>query len=412
MATRKRRRSALETFDGCPHRYNVLYRTCRCGFTWDQHAEAHPDGGHILVAGLCDHFQPVEDRGDESQRGIAFHEAAFRYIDRLAKANVDEDGRPKGGMVADAHEASLAFREGMALAQVPPHLVGEVGQLWQRFTETFELDLDAYLMAEERQEDERFTWVPDLVYVRPQGVEIPDWKTYYRGLTQAQAEQEFQAKFYLLRAKDVWPGFSTYSFRFVFVRLSYSVTVTKTPDQIEQWRDEVEGILLSIQEAERTGNFPAIPGSHCTLCRLQCPIATPQKLPSRVTTRTEAEQAFGQLLVREQEVKALKKALNGWCSIEGPLVYRGQEYAHRASDLVTFRLGDVWEHLTDGQERIIEISRSALKPIWKKPKDLPADLAIRAIHETRWQFRHRKAGEEKPAGSVDVLATDDNGDED
>ena len=79
----RKRRSALETFDGCPHRFRVLYEVCRnCG----HHHGVHDDGrcnGEDGQGCMCPGFEHVEDRGDESQRGIAFHECAFRYIDRL-----------------------------------------------------------------------------------------------------------------------------------------------------------------------------------------------------------------------------------------------------------------------------------------------------------------------------------------
>lgn len=113
----KRRRSALESYDGCPYRYNQLYNL------------------------------GIEDRGDESQRGIAFHEAAFRYIARLMAKR----------LTADAAEARAAFIEGVALTQLPAHIVHEVARIWERFAEYFELDLDAYMAAEEMQETERFT---------------------------------------------------------------------------------------------------------------------------------------------------------------------------------------------------------------------------------------------------------------
>lgn len=403
LIVRKRRRSALESFDGCPHRYNVLYNLCTCGHGYAAHMM--PDGacladpeGHCA----CPGFTPVEDRGDESQRGIAFHEAAFRYIDRLAKAQVP----------SDAEEASLAFQEGIALTQLPFHLVDHVARLWSRFVAWFELDLGAYLTGEERQETDRFTWIPDLVYVRPQGVEITDWKTYYKGLTRDQAVKEFQLKFYLVHAMDLWPGFPTYTFTFNFVRLAHQVSITLTPDQVEAFRDEVLAIDLALTEAERgTNTYPAIPGSHCTLCRLACPLVdNPARLPIRLTTKAEAEAAFGRVLVLEQELKTLKKSLGGWCYQEGPLWFRGQEYAHRATTSRRFKLSDVREFAGDNTDQIL-VSTSDLKPIWPRTVLIPEDLLQLGEANTKWSFKHRKAGEQQPADTVDVLGSNDAGSE-
>lgn len=382
----KRRRSALESYDGCPYRYNQLYNL------------------------------GVEDRGDESQRGIAFHEAAFRYIARLAAKR----------LTADADEARAAFIEGVALTQLPAHIVHEVARIWERFAEYFELDLDAYMAAEEMQETERFTWIPDLVYVRPRGVEIKDWKTYYKGLTDVQARKEFQLKFYLVQAMDIWPGFPTYTFTFNFVRIGYEVSVTLTPDDIEKFRPEVESILVSLEGAEQSASWPAIPGSHCTLCRLKCPIVdSPARLPARFTNGQDAEAAAGEILALEQRLKALKKALAGWCNQEGPLTVKGQVFSHRPSELRSYpagkavdllreyypnRLGADGETLLD-QGNLLQLSASAIKKadpmkLIVQPKGvLHADLAEHEATSTRWAFRHSKAG------AVEDQDDDEGGDE-
>lgn len=395
--TMKRRRSALETFDGCPYRYDVLYNTCQsCG----RRRELH-DGSR------CQEFVPIEDKGDESQRGIGFHEAAFRYIDRLARAGLD----------FDAEEADLAFREGVALTQLAPHLLPDVRNLWDRHTSTFRLHRGAYLSAEERQETERFTWIPDLVYIFPNRVTIKDWKTYYKGLTPEQARKEFQLKFYLVQAMDIWPGFDEYEFVFVFVRLGFEVSVVLTPAEVEQFRPEVEAITLSMDEAARTNNYPAIQGSHCGLCRLKCPLAdNPLKLPVRFVSQDQAEQAFGRVLMLEQEVKALKKALAAWCNAEGPLVYNGQEYAHRPNQSKEYPAAELIDFLRDRRVDVdgLLLSRAALGEIAHPKKGHPAVLAWLLEHEratTTWSFKHRKAGEAVPRGLFDVLARKDEDDE-
>lgn len=424
----KLRRSALEAFEGCPYRFNVLYRMCLCGHSSADHDHGtgeccgqtkpkkakrpSPDVlGFInphLVPCDCEHFRPVEDRGDESQRGIAFHEIAFRYIARLAEAR----------LTSDAEQAALAFKEGIALTQVGPHLLPDVTKLWDRFTGWFELDLDAYLHAEERQETDRFTWIPDLVYIYPNNVTIKDWKTYYKGLTREQALKEFQLRFYLLQALDIWPNFQTYTFVFNFVRLAYEVAITLTPEQIEDFRPDVEAIVLSMQEAERTDNYPAIQGSHCGLCRLACPLAdNPMKLPVRFTDVRQAEAAFGRVLTMEQELKALRKSLSAWCKAEGPLVYRGQEYLHLPGTVSTFQATAVIDFLRDrgvASELIdaIILTRGAMGDFGRRKKAAPAVTAFlddieRSI--TRWSFRHRKAGEQAPGGLTDVLADDEGG---
>lgn len=371
------RRSALEAFDGCPFRYDAVYN------------------------------RGAVDQGDESHRGIVFHAAADAYIQRLAANQV----------VSDHEDAVDGFQAAVAELRCPTHLIDEVDRLFFRWAEGFELDLGAYFAAEEKQAHRGFTWRPDLVYIRPQGVEIKDWKTYYRGLSQAQAAKEFQARFYLTQAVDIWPGFPTYTFVFVFVRLNYEVRVTVTADAVDAWRPQVDAILAGIQEGQATGNWPAIPGSHCSLCRLACPIVdNPARLPVRLTTRAEAEEAAGQILVLEQRTKALKKSLGGYCAVEGPLVLNGQEFNHFETQGTSYRLNDV---LTWARESAVSlgdvwISSTPLKSVFAAVKGTKkaTDLKALATQSPRWSFRHRKAGEpDFVPGKVDVLAADDGGDE-
>lgn len=438
---KRHRRSALETFDGCPYRFDILYNLCRhCG----HRHQANPDHceGEDGQGCFCQRFENIEDRGDESQRGIGFHEVAFRYIDRLAKANT----------ASDRDEASLAFKEGVALSQVPSRLIDQVARLWRPFAEYFELDLDAYFAAEEQQVsafclncswrgdegqvtwngtgsplDPRLpvcptcggpvaasTWIADLVYVRPGEVEIKDWKTYYKGLSEVQARNEFQLKFYLWMALNLWPGFNHYRFTFNFVRLRYEVSVVFTPEEIEAWADEIKGIMLKIYEAQRTGTYPAIPGSHCNLCRLKCPVADNRfRLPVRITGPEERDATASRVLVLEQELRQLKKILKAHCDVEGGFVYGGQLFAHfpeverwyPAADLIHF-LEDRKIDVTD-----ITVSGSGLGNIAhpkKAPQSVLDKLAAVAVERQGWVFRHKRVGDELPKGLTDLLG-DDNG---
>lgn len=374
-AVQKYRRSALELMEACPWRFDQIYN------------------------------RGLEDRGDESQRGIAFHACAFEYQRLLVQA----------GLASDADLARQALSEGISQANCPAHLATEVAMLWRRFTEWFQLDLAAYMLAEEKQEAGGFQWTPDLVYCRPAGIEITDWKTYYKGLTEAQARQEFQLKFYLLQAVDVWPGFPTYRFTFNFVRLGYQVSVALTPDEIEVFRPQVQGIVAKIQRARETGEYPPIPGSHCTLCRLACPLAdNPKRLPVRVTTKAEAEQTAGEWLVLEQRLKALKKTLGAYCAANGPVLLNGQDFSHKEQALKTYPAQDVIDLLTkagvDDAGKLLTVSATSVKAADKLKAVIDSE-ALKKVEQRsiRWDFRHRKAGEDHPKGKTDVLAGDEDG---
>lgn len=427
----KHRRSELEAFDGCPHRFNVLYRICAtCG----QPKREHEPGGSG-----CETFVTTEDRGEESQRGVGFHEAAFRYIDRLAKANAE----------TDADEASLALREGIALSQLPSKLAYQVGKLWRKFTSMFSLQLDEYFAAEQQQgavfclacdwrgtmaEDQEeaehltcpscqgpvtgFTWIPDLVYLRPGEVEIKDWKTYYKGLTEAQARQEFQCRFYLWQARHLWPGFAAYRFTFVFVRLGYEVSVVMTPEEIDAFSDEVKGIALAMVEADRADRFPAIPGSHCGICRLQCPVTdNPYRLPARITSQEQRDQMALRILAMTSELRQLKKVLREHVKTEGGFEAGGVVFGLWPSVTRRYEAKKVLDYL---EGRGIDISEITLSPTalgkLAKPKTAnPAFLEFLAeIEQTKqgWKFTQKRIGDEAPEGLVDVLEDDMEDEED
>jgi hypothetical protein len=367
------RRSAVEAY-GCPFRYQQI------------------------------HLNNVDDTGDESLRGRAFHAAAWIYVLRLAAKQA----------TADHEEAQLALREGIRTIGCPDPLIAPVTKLWDRFVGRFELDLDAFLQAEEIVKRGRRTFRPDLVYARPGELEIKDWKTYYKGLTETQARAELQPQWYLVEAKQAWPGFARYRFTYVFVRLGYEVSIVFTPEEIDAMEAGVQGSIDAVVEAEAQGIFPALPGSHCTLCRINCPVVDdPARTPIRVTTEAEALDVFGQVLALEQRRKTLVKALGAYVKVEGPLALRGQIYQHVPTDSRRFPMDAVVEQVPDAaRQALVTVSATGLKPIWRKLTDMPGALLERAIATRGWRFRHSKAGEVVPDGLVDVLDDEDEGGDD
>jgi hypothetical protein len=299
------------------------------------------------------------------------------------------------------------------MARLPTHIVPDVSNLWRRHVGRFVLDREAYFAAEAQQQTRRFKFIPDLVYVRPMHLRIIDWKSYFRGLTEAQARREFQPKFYVWQAMQIWPGFEKYTFVFVFVRLGFKVEVTYTPEEIEAFGPEIEGIVLGLEQAEAIGEWPAIPGSHCAVCRLQCPIAdNPQLLPVRIGTRPEAVTVGGEILVLEKRLRMLRKALSGFCSIDGPVDVGGQEFAHAAYPMKRYPAKPAIEiceaagFIMDGST----LSRSGLG-FKKFPQAIYDALAEIEISTKRAKFGHRKAGERVPYGVADAL-DEDEGDDD
>jgi hypothetical protein len=263
----------------------------------------------------------VPDGSDEATRGILFHAAAHRYIAHLAANKMTAD-----------HDSAMGVLNDVLIEQIAPHhLVDEVTEIFlHRWAPKFELELDAFLSAEEKQGVQGFTWRPDLLYVRPDAIEIVDFKTFYIGMSPEQARQEFQAQFYIWQAMKIWPGWPVYKLTFVFVRLGYQTTVTFTPEDFPALERQVYLRVEILKRARETGVWPATPGEHCRFCRLACPVVDhPLKLPVRVTSRAQGQQLGAEFLARSQERGALTKALAAWCAIDGPLQVNGVEFAHR-----------------------------------------------------------------------------------
>lgn len=374
MSERQHRRSDLETFDGCPFRFNEVVNN------------------------------GVDDQSDEAKRGVAFHIMALIYIKLLARAACS----------MDYELAKQAYVQGLRMYPLPTHLLQDVSNLWRRHTASFELDLDAYFAAEQQQQTRRFKFIPDLVLIYPMHLVIWDWKTYFRALSEVQARREFQPKFYLWQALQLWPGFAKYTFVFVFVRFNVRVELTYTPEEIEAFGPEIEGIVQGLEQAEIDGKWPAIPGSHCAVCRLNCPIAdNPKLLPVRLGTPQEAVTVGGEILVLEKRLRTLRKALSGYCSIDGPVAVGGQVFAHSAYPMKRYPAKPAIE-ICEDQGFIMDgatLSRSGLG-FAKFPLPVADRLAAIEIHTKRAKFGHKKLGEDLPYGVADALDVDDPGDED
>ena len=202
IEVRQYRRAALEAAT-CPKRFFELYET----------------------------KQPIEHGSDAAIRGTAFHETARLYIQRLAKLS----------LTTDAEELKKSLDEAIALVKLPSHLVREVESLAEKWGLTFELDLEAFLLAEETQvlsveetgEPYELQWTPDLVYARNNELEQVDWKTYWAGISDKEVKDQFQAQAYVWQAAQKWKGFENYRFTFNYPRLGFSSSAVCSAREVE-----------------------------------------------------------------------------------------------------------------------------------------------------------------------------------
>src|SRR4029453_9956799 len=318
----------------------------------------------------------IDDMSDYAIRGIAFHACAHRYILRL----VDR------GLGQDQEEAEAAFLEGIASGgRLPGRLVAEVRQLFDRWAENFELELPWFLAAEERQERSDQAFTPDLVYGRPDCLEIVDFKTFFVAPTLEQAKADFQAMWYLRNAMIEWPNFPEYRFTFEFVRLGMSISIAFRPEMVTTLTRQVAAVQAQIEHAEATGEWPATPGPSCGDCTLKCPLVDePFNLPKRILQMEHAQQLGGWILAGEQMIRGAKKALKGFCASHGPVNVKGVEWDNRPrlerkypidQVLAILQRRGVFGAFDEAEKEGLTISHSALTPLFKKFPALEQDLA-------------------------------------
>jgi hypothetical protein len=325
----------------------------------DRHAARRPsairDRGLRVPAtlqGALHRRRPRRIRSGAPRLGVPCGRAALHPGAAAAEADV----RPRA-RAARAHD-------GLAETITPPHLAHEVTDLFWRWAESFELDLDALLLVEEKQRDDQgHSWTPDLVYAFDDVLEIRDWKTHFAIFSDARAAAEFQAKWYCWQARKLWPGFSRYRIVFVFVRYGIDVSAEFDVPELEYFETSVQGIVAAIRHAGETNVFPAIPGASCGVCSLTCDVAEhPERVPLRLISRVSAERALGVKLAMTAALRNIDAALQAYCTEHGAVTCNGMEVAHRPASKQEFPADGVYQVLHDaGIPPRFTVSKSALR---------------------------------------------------
>lgn len=367
------RRSELEAIrpamdaDGCLYRYKAIW------------LEGH------------------DDTSDPAQVGIAFHAVQHAYIEKLLAAQVGQD----------AELADEAFVEGVAAAQTPSRLIPQVRDVWMWHAESFELDLDRFVTAEERGSAGDVGFAPDLVYAHPESnaLEVVDFKSgWHPPGTEAEVKALFQARVYARYAMDRWPHFSRYQFTLIAVRFRQRVTVTFTPSELDAVEQEVRAAIATIEAAIASDTFPATAGPACHFCQLDCPLLKQEvMLPPRLSP-AQVPVAAAWVLVAEKQLKAVKKALKGAVGVLGPVTVNGVEFANRPTvsraypiDVLieALRAAGVMGAFEDAAARQLTVSHSALAKLFKQYPKLEEALQPHVQTKTSYRFSGKAPGQDE-----------------
>jgi hypothetical protein len=356
------RRSAIQSAKACLHRYNQIWNL------------------------------GVPDDNEHSLRGIGFHAAAYQYVQALWDAKLP----------SDQELSKQAFVAGIALAKTPAPIIPEVQAIYRRWAEMFQLDLAAFLGAEEKQQtDTDHVFTADLVYARPHELEVVDFKTYFQPLTETQLREDWQTRWYMFASRKVWPNFKQYRFTHSYVRLGLTVSVVIEESDLDGFADEVAAIAGVIQEAKRTNDWPATPGDECRFCQLRCPVADHMELtPKRLISMDSARKAAGLIMAGEQLIKAAKGALKAYCATEGPVDVGGVEWDNRPVDQRSYPVAEVLKVLQERgrmgafESEDLTLSHSSLAKLFKAYPQLEADLAPALRSKTTYRFSPKRTAPE------------------
>lgn len=364
QAARMYRRSELEAVgDGCLHRYKAIW------------------------------IDGVDDTSDLALVGIGLHRVQYVYIQRLVAA----------GLRQDVEEAQAAFTEGIALSQTPNRLIPEMRLLWDRHAEHWDLPIDQFLTAEERHNEAgSVSWSPDLVLARPNELEIVDFKWGWSPpLTEEDLRVLFQARVYSFYAQQRWPNFQSYRFTIFAARFNKYISTVFSHEDLDNVERELAAHIATLEEAQATGQWPAVAGPACRFCQLKCPLVdTPVTMPKRFLAASQAEQIGGWILAGQQMIKEAKKALKGWVSVNGPVSVNGVIWDNRPTMERKYPVQAILDVLNKRgvmgafEEEGLTISHSALKGLFKRFPAIEEDLAGVMREKQSWRFSAKRGGDE------------------
>lgn len=181
----------------------------------------------------------------------------------------------------------------------------------------------------------------------PQGIAIRDWKTAMALPSEEEFAQSFQTTCYAagiffgtVDGERIGDRFAEFDVGEVFPRRVTSEgemairSTVLTRDRLYDFKLTVERMLERLEDGFENGNWPAVPGAHCTECAApaMCPIASAfREFPADGDQRPQTIERFGSLAEAEDaamrlqflsgETARLRKSLKAWVQEHGPVFY-------------------------------------------------------------------------------------------
>lgn len=128
-----------------------------------------------------------------------------------------------------------------------------------------------------------------------------------------------------MRKRRWWPRVDRYELSLVYPAIEVDGLASRGPLTL-QWRDlhdymqGLKGLVNRVGGALLTGDWPAVPGSHCAQCpaSFDCPLGDPlREYHGSIRDLTHAEILAEELLIADVNVSKIKKALKAWAVENG-----------------------------------------------------------------------------------------------
>lgn len=145
--------------------------------------------------------------------------------------------------------------------------------------------------------------------------------------------------------------------------------VTVTRAELDEYRGSIIGLLERLEQAERDGDWPAVPGSHCSECSAPalCPI--PKELRNYAGTINTIEEAreAAEVLDREKDDHAARmRELKLFAKVNGGEIRYGADKALRFVYSESTRIADK-DAMFDAVERAVNYGESFNRAQFVKP---------------------------------------------
>jgi hypothetical protein len=221
---------------------------------------------------------------------------------------------PSHKQTSDLELAQHALTRGIAEIHhaAPPGARG-VSDLFWRFAESFELDLDALLVVEGNDSGttEGYTWHAGPGLRPRRRSRDPGLQDPLRRSSRTPARPRSSRPSSTAgrpassgRASRATASSSCSSATAIDVAAEFDVP------ELEYFETSVHGIVGAIRHAAETNDFPAIPGASCSYCTLTCDVAEhPERVPLRLLSRVSAERALGVKLAMTAALRNVDAAL-------------------------------------------------------------------------------------------------------